>query len=188
MSSQQPSSERSGDQAPRSGRADGLLTTGDMARLSSNTLRTVRFYEEAGILEPQGRSHGGHRLFGQAQLQRLLFITDMRAAGLSLDEIRQLLELKASAPDGRQAAERALAMLDAHVAALTEKIALFRRLRGELAGMHDLLQPCLQCNGDPCFPDRCGACKVMVGRTDLSPSMRVIWSVAEGPEPEDPAR
>lgn len=44
--------------------ADGaLLTTGEMARQSSNTLRTVRFYEEEGILRPVRRTDGGHRLF-----------------------------------------------------------------------------------------------------------------------------
>ena len=42
-----------------------------MARLTGNTLRTVRFYEEAGILRPDRRSAGGHRLFSQHELERL---------------------------------------------------------------------------------------------------------------------
>ena len=45
------------------------LTTGEMARLSKTTLRTVRFYEEAGILAPIGRTEGGHRVFERAQLE-----------------------------------------------------------------------------------------------------------------------
>jgi len=61
--------------------AEDLLSTGDMARLTGNTLRTVRFYEEAGILHPERRSTGGHRLFTHAELERLQLISDLRAAG-----------------------------------------------------------------------------------------------------------
>src|SRR5690348_9179110 len=61
------------------------LTTGEMARLSNSTLRTVRFYEEEGILRPARRTEGGHRLFERTELDRLMLVTDMRMAGLSLD-------------------------------------------------------------------------------------------------------
>src|SRR5260221_5999883 len=65
-------------------RRDRWYTTGEMARLSNNTLRTVRFYEEAGILRPVGRTEGGHRLFERPELDRLLLVSDLREAGMSL--------------------------------------------------------------------------------------------------------
>src|ERR1700734_3560260 len=57
-----------------------LLTTGEMARRSNNTLRTVRFYEEEGILRPVRRTEGGHRLFDRRELERLMLVTDLRTA------------------------------------------------------------------------------------------------------------
>jgi DNA-binding transcriptional MerR regulator len=165
------------DARDRRERADGLLTTGDMARLTGNTLRTVRFYEEAGILRPDRRSAGGHRLFSQRELERLQFITDMRAAGLSLDEIRALLELKVRAQTGEQAAAAALEALDVQVAALEAKIEVFSRLRRELDQARQILHSCRDCKDDRLFPDACNECGVMTGRADLPQSMRVLWAV-----------
>ena len=169
------------DGQDRGKRADGLLTTGDMARLTGNTLRTVRFYEEAGILRPDRRSAGGHRLFSDRELDRLQFISDMRAAGLSLEEIRDLLELKENASNGRQAAETALRALDGQIHSLEEKIAVFTRLRGELEVARRLLRKCRDCDDDRSFADGCDDCEVLGDGRRLPQSMRVLWSLAHGP-------
>ena len=171
------SAEASNGDSPRARRGDGLLTTGDMARLTGNTLRTVRFYEEAGILEPDRRSAGGHRLFSIAQLDRLHFITDMRATGLSLEEIKTLLELKAGADTGKQAAEGALDALDAQIEALDQKLAIFNRLRSELDRAREILRRCKSCTNERCFPDACHACEVIAAQSELPPSMRVLWMI-----------
>ncbi|MBT8451830.1 MAG: MerR family transcriptional regulator, partial [Deltaproteobacteria bacterium] len=55
-----------------------LLTTGDMARLSQSTLRTVRFYEQEGLIEPERRSSCGHRLFSARELLKLQLALDLR--------------------------------------------------------------------------------------------------------------
>ena len=162
-----------GDQAKR---ADGLLTTGDMARLTGNTLRTVRFYEEAGILRPDRRSAGGHRLFSQRELERLQFISDMRAASLSLEEIRSLLELKEKSDTGQEAAESAVTALDAQIATIKEKIEVFTRLQSELLQARELLDKCRDCTNDRCFPDACDECTVMKDAS-VPQSMRVLWAL-----------
>jgi len=158
-------------------RADGLLTTGDMARLTGNTLRTVRFYEEAGILRPDRRSAGGHRLFSQRELERLHFISDMRAASLSLEEIRSLLELKEKAETGQQAAEAAVEALDEQLATIKDKIEVFTRLQAELTQARELLDKCRDCTNDRCFPEACNECTVMKDAGPLPQSMRVLWAL-----------
>ncbi len=98
-----------------------LLTTGEMARRSSNTLRTVRFYEEeARSCAPSGAPRGGHRLFDQPELERLMLVTDMRSAGLSLDEIKEILEVKRGAACGSDAAKRATGILVQRIDELRE--------------------------------------------------------------------
>ncbi len=160
----------------REGR-EGLLTTGDMARLTGNTLRTVRFYEEAGILRPAARSAGGHRLFSSRELERLSFITDMRAAGMSLDEIRLLLELKCNADDAKVAACSAIAALDQQIHGLEQKISVLTRLCSELCQARAILQRCKSCSNARLFPDACDECVVVRDEPELPKSMRVLWSV-----------
>lgn len=156
---------------------EALLTTGDMARVTGNTLRTVRFYEESGILTPHHRSPGGHRLFGKQQLERLHFVSDMRATGMSLEDIRSLLSLKDGATDGALAAESTAAALDVQLSALDEKIALLGRVRQELQGARRILQRCRDCKNERCFPDACGDCEVIRSEPEVPQSMRVLWGV-----------
>ena len=92
--------------APSENGSEGpLLTTGDMARLGRSTLRTVRFYEEAGLLKV-ARHEGGHRLFSETELHKLRLASDLREAGLSLSDIKTLFELKARCGSAEEASAR----------------------------------------------------------------------------------
>ena len=83
--------------------ADTNLHIGEVAERVGLSLRTVRFYEEAGILVPQHRTEGGHRLFGPWELKKLALVTDLRAAGFSLESIKELLDMKETAANGAEA-------------------------------------------------------------------------------------
>jgi DNA-binding transcriptional MerR regulator len=71
-----------------------VLTTGDLARATGETVRTVRFYEEQGILRPATISEGGHRRYDGDALERLQLILDFRELGLSIHDIRTLLAMR----------------------------------------------------------------------------------------------
>lgn len=157
-------------------RTEELLTTGDMARLSNNTLRTVRFYEEEEILKPAKRSEGGHRLFPRTELDRLLLVSELREAGLSLDEIKDVLTMKESGSTARVAGERALGMIRAHVRALDAKLEVLARLRQDLVTTSELLAVCAQCT-DGNFPSNCQNCSTIDANRVPLP-MRVVWGVA----------
>lgn len=82
--------------------ANKLNTTNNEARLSSIeqvatrtglTKRTLRYYEEVGLLVPTGRTEGNYRLYSEADVQRLERIKELRdLLGFSLTDIRELLE------------------------------------------------------------------------------------------------
>lgn len=150
-----------------------LLTTGDMARLTGSTLRTVRFYEEEGLLEPHTRNGGGHRLFHPDQVCRLQFIVDLREAGLSLGDIKDLLELKRCHANAEQASERLSAVLENQLDAMQRKITLLRKLRDELASTVYAINDCHSCT-DGRFPHRCHDCDVLQ-RPEPPRALRVIW-------------
>jgi MerR family transcriptional regulator, thiopeptide resistance regulator len=65
---------------------------GDVAQLTGVSIRTLHHYHEIGLLVPKGRSQGGYRLYGDADLLRLQQILIGRELGLSLDEIRRSLD------------------------------------------------------------------------------------------------
>jgi DNA-binding transcriptional MerR regulator len=136
----------------------------------------VRFYEEEGILRPVRRTDGGHRLFDEPELERLMLVTDMRSAGLSLDEIKHILEVKQRGSTGADAAKQATEILARRIDELREKLSVLARLREDLGRTTDLMAVCLECH-DTTFPGRCESCPVMSGPS-LPRSMRVIWSTS----------
>jgi MerR family transcriptional regulator, repressor of the yfmOP operon len=70
-----------------------LLKINQVAAETGLTTRTIRYYEEVGLLEPAGRSDGDYRLYDASDLDRLQFIRSLRDdAGFSLAQIGQLLE------------------------------------------------------------------------------------------------
>ena len=167
-----------GGQADRA-REPALLTTGEMARLSNSTLRTVRFYEEEGILRPARRTDGGHRLFERTELDRLMLVTDLRMAGLSLDDIKAILEVKRAASSGNAAAESAIKVLGVRITELKEKLTVLDRLREDLEETSRIVAGCLACQNEVSFPDGCATCNVMTTHPTLPRSVRVLWSIGE---------
>jgi DNA-binding transcriptional MerR regulator len=151
-----------------------LLSTGDLARQCETTVRTVRFYEEEGLIVPVSRSEGGHRMFEPAQKLKLQLIMDLREAGLSLQDIRALLELKQGCTSAPDAAKQMTDALGSQIEQMQRKISVLRRLRDELASMMSTIRECGACD-EPEFHDRCGGCDVM-NRPDLPRAMRILWS------------
>ena len=73
-------------------RAD-LLTVGELAERSGINVRTIKFWEEKGLVSPHRRTEGGFRLYRPADVLRLSFIKDLQAFNYTLAEIGTILEL-----------------------------------------------------------------------------------------------
>jgi DNA-binding transcriptional MerR regulator len=135
------------------------LTTGEMARLSGTTLRTVRFYEAEGLISSRVREDGSHRKFPERELAKLRLISDLRDAGLSLQEIKDLMALKAGCPNAAAAADDMTANLCERAAELQHRIGTLQRVHAELSSFLEMLRVCRTCT-HPKFPARCGECEV----------------------------
>ena len=122
--------------------ADVLLRIQEVADLVGLTPRSIRYYEEVGLLEPAARSEGDYRLYDPDDLARLQFIKGLRDdAGFSLAEIGRLLEDETARAANRQqfresrsAAERravlrdGITRIDRQVATLQAKIGRLRSM------------------------------------------------------------
>jgi MerR family transcriptional regulator, repressor of the yfmOP operon len=119
-----------------------LLRIQETAAEVGLTSRSVRYYEELGLLKPAARSEGDYRLFDDSDLERLRFIKGLRDdAGFSLAEIAQLLEDQDARERGHAAyhattdpAERRR-LLSERVASYDRQIETLRRKIGRLAAM-----------------------------------------------------
>lgn len=68
-----------------------MLQIGEVAERVGLSLRTVRFYEEQGLLTPAARSEGGFRLYTEMQVERLALIKRMKPLGFSVEQMNDLL-------------------------------------------------------------------------------------------------
>jgi DNA-binding transcriptional MerR regulator len=102
-----------------------LIKIGDFARLAGTNLRTLRYYEEIGLLQPAKRSSGGFRYYRREDLDRLRMVAGLQHLGLELSRIRELMDTRAET--------RPRAEFHARVRrALEEQAALIEARIGEL--------------------------------------------------------
>jgi DNA-binding transcriptional MerR regulator len=69
------------------------MQIGEVAARTELSLRTIRHYEETGLVIPSARSQGGFRLYTEADVARLMVIRRMKPLGFTLEEMRSLLEV-----------------------------------------------------------------------------------------------
>ncbi|MEF3113496.1 MerR family transcriptional regulator [Streptomyces chrestomyceticus] len=92
------------------------MQIGEVAARTELSLRTIRHYEETGLVTPSARSQGGFRLYTEADVARLTVVRRMKPLGFTLDQMRDLLD----------ATDR----LDAGELPASERAALLERIRG----------------------------------------------------------
>lgn len=123
------------------------MRIGDLAAAAQIPPDTVRYYERRGLLTPPGRTANGYRSYDDVALSQLRFIRSAQAAGLTLAEIRSVIELRNDGTTPCRHVERLLA----------DKLAEVRERRDQLAVLEAELTRLVQHSGtlDPadCRPD-----------------------------------
>ena len=115
------------------------MNIGDVADLSGLPAKTIRYYEDIGLVEPL-RSANGYRSFRQSDVHKLAFLGRARALGFTIEDCRSLLKLYAdtdrASAEVKQIAEEHLGRIDRKIAELTEMRATLSHLVDACAGDH----------------------------------------------------
>jgi DNA-binding transcriptional MerR regulator len=144
------------------------MKIGELASRGGTTPKTIRFYEQAGVLPQPARTSSGYRDYGPEFIERLSFIRSAQAAGLSLRQIQQVLAIhdRGDAPCG-------------HVRdVLTERLAQVRANIAELVSLETHLEALLEHahQGEPTDHDNSAVCWILQADPALdaaAPSARV---------------
>ena len=115
------------------------MNIGQAAEASGVSAKAIRYYETAGLIAPAGRSEGGYRVYGAADIRTLRFIRRARDLGFSIERVRRLLDLWHD--KGRASADVKRLALD-HVGEIDAKIAALRAMRDAVQQLADT------CDGD----------------------------------------
>lgn len=126
-----------------------LLKIGDFARLAGTNLRTLRYYEELGLLEPSHRSDGGFRYYRRTDLNRLAAIRTLQDLGLHLDRIRDLLDRRGDRSDRVAFLERVRSALQEEDRLIEESLSHLEAQRAKVASALDKLSQCRPCPHTP---------------------------------------
>ena len=124
------------------------LRIGEVAKRVGTTPRTIRYYEEIGLLPAESaRESGRHRLYGERDVARLRDALRLKELlGVSLDELKELVEAEETRAALREewhhadpGAERRREMLGESRRLIDRQLALVRRRRDEIAALEDEL-------------------------------------------------
>ncbi|MCU0532375.1 MAG: MerR family DNA-binding protein [Hydrococcus sp. Prado102] len=115
-----------------------LFFIGQVAARSGIPIKTIRYYEELGLLRLSGRTQGGFRQFSEEVFSRLRFIKQAQLLGLSLQEIGELLELyergKPPRTEVKQKLKDAIAKIERQIEQLKKlQVDLKMLLSGQMA-------------------------------------------------------
>jgi DNA-binding transcriptional MerR regulator len=87
------------------------LSVAEAAEVSGLSAHTLRYYERVGLLDPIVRNGSGHRRYRESDLERIEFLTKLRATGMPIREVRRYAEL---IKGGEDTNEQRLALLESH--------------------------------------------------------------------------
>ena len=116
-----------------------MMTIGEAAARSGVAPKTIRFYEEAGIIKPAARGENRYRAYSEPDVHTLRFIHRARSLGFSLKEVAALLELY---HNRRRASGDVKKLALRHVSELDRKIAELTAIRDTISTL------AAQCHGD----------------------------------------
>lgn len=125
------------------------MRIGELATAADTTTKTLRFYEAEGLLPTSPRTSSGYRDYGHDAVDRIGFIHRGQAAGLTLAQIRQVLEIR---DEGHPPCTHVRDLLDTRLAAIDEQLSQLLDLRTTLTE--------LRAEADQIAPDTCRVAQV----------------------------
>ena len=135
-----------------------MMLIGDLADRAGVSTRTIRYYEELGMIQPEERTAGGFRRYSDEQLRCLNIISSLKSLGFELDH-SQLFTLRSSVETGGDLAHAMIGLLNGQQVEIDRKIDQYADIKERNARGIEILRSCLSCS-IAVFDRDCHSCDV----------------------------
>jgi len=164
---------------PEAGGKD-YLRIGELARLTSTTARTLRFYEELGLVSPALRTEGGFRLYFRDAVDTVVLVKSLREAGFSLKDVSKMMDLWVSSATGKERHQLLTLMLLKRLNDIRSRIDALKDVERKLALFLKNLEACRVCPEVPA-ESVCAICG-RVQEKPLEPILAISWKTKRNNE------
>jgi MerR family transcriptional regulator, repressor of the yfmOP operon len=120
--------------------SDELTSIGELAKELDMSQRTIRYYEEIGLLNSIKRVEGGRRIYTEADLRRLKLIKRLKIMGMTLSEMQELEAMWTYEKSNEKVLKRLLELLENHLKRLDDRFADLDILRHEILEYQERIQ------------------------------------------------
>ncbi len=121
---------------------------GELATRLELSPRTIRYYEEIGLLNSVKRVEGGKRIYTEKDFQRLKFITRLKHLGLTLSEMLELEDIYQIHQTNKKVLPRLLELLDTHAMKIDERMSNLNKLKADILNYQDKIRQKLKSDDD----------------------------------------
>ncbi len=149
------------------------MQIGDLAKRAGISLRTIRYYEERGLIEPAARSKGGFRLYEEKELRKLSLIRTLQLLDMPLAQVKSFFDERRRAHVGAEVAPALQHVLRAHLEEIERRLAEYQAARASVLETLDILNACATCPLEP-GPAVCLKCPVLTQREAIPVHMQAI--------------
>lgn len=150
-----------------------LMRIGDLARKAGTTMRTIRYYEQLGLIAPAARTRGGFRLYEEGELRRLRLIKILQTVETPLAQVKALFDWRQRGKAASDIAANISQLLEGQLQEVEQRMAQFRVTQASLRETIEILRSCCRCSREP-GPEVCSHCPAITSRTSIPLHMRAV--------------
>jgi len=143
-----------------------------IAKELGTTPRTVRFYEEQGLLHPR-RSAKGTRIYDEEDMARFSVLLNFARLGFSIDALSALVGIRSTSQTGDEASHKVASQLQSMDQELEQRARVIEKQREDIQRAQTFLKGCHGCNRQP-IRSVCDECTVSAGRKGID-VLQVVW-------------
>jgi len=152
--------------------SNDYLKIGEVANLLNTTVRTIRYYEEEGLLNPH-KTGGGTRLYSHQHVDRLKAIIHLTKNGFSLDTIRTIGSVRTSCSTGDEGSKKVSGIIDRAIQDIEDQMANLKKLKSELKAASRQVEKCAGCKNEPSSQE-CPTCPINMNLSKIE-VLNLIW-------------